>query len=263
MNTRAGGALHERAVIAAAVAAVAALAWAYLWQGAGMGMSLLDMTQWSLFPHRQPAMQGGMEARWPTVALMWWAMMVAMMTPSASPVVLLYARVLRSQAGRTARIYGPVAWMLAGYVLVWLAFSLIAATLQKTLEPTGLISSMMLWSRNAALSAAVLAAAGLYQLSGAKHACLAHCRDPARFLVEHWRPGVLGSFMLGLRHGAYCVGCCWLLMALLFVGGIMNLVWIAALMLLVLIEKLMPAGPLVARVSGGILLLWAGATLLV
>jgi len=254
---------HERAVVMAGIAAIAVLAWLYIWQGAGMGMSALDMTALSLFPHRQAGMEGNMEAGWALVVLMWWVMMIATMTPSAAPLVLLYLRVLRGQAAPAADVYGPSALLLVGYLAVWLAFSVAAAALQKALEPTGLMSEMMLWSRSAALSATVLAAAGLYQFSGLKHACLAQCRAPARFLTEHWRPGRRGSFMLGVRHGSYCVGCCWLLMALLFVGGIMNLIWIAALMLFILIEKLAPAGPLFGKVSGGLMLVWAVATLFV
>ena len=148
-------------------------------------------------------------------------------------------------------------------MIVWLAFSVAAAALQKALQPAGLISEMMLWSRSAALSATVLAAAGAYQLSPLKYACLVHCRGPVRFLTEHWRPGHFGSFTLGVRHGAYCVGCCWALMALLFVGGVMNLIWIAVLTLIVLVEKLLPAGSRFSKLAGWLLIVWATATLLV
>jgi len=122
---------------------------------------------------------------------------------------------------------------------------------------------MMLWSKTAALSATVLAAAGVYQLSPLKQACLTQCRAPAQFIVRHWRPGRAGALLLGMRHGAYCVGCCWLLMALLLVGGVMNLAWIAALTLFVLIEKLAPSGATIGRWSGVLLLVWAAATLIV
>ena len=254
---------HERAVIAAGLVGVVALAWTYLWQGAGMGMPALDMTTLSLFPHLQANVMGSMEADWPTVIAMWWVMMIAMMTPSATPLVLLYGVVLRRhpEASQNASLSSLL--LLAGYLTVWLAFAVSAAALQKALEPTGLISEMMLWSRSAALSAAVLAAAGLYQRSTLKHACLTQCRNPVRFLTEYWRPGRLGSFILGVRHGAYCVGCCWMLMALLFVGGVMNLVWIAVLTLFVLVEKLSPMGGNIGRVTGNLLIVWAVATLLV
>ncbi|MGZ2747832.1 DUF2182 domain-containing protein [Burkholderia stagnalis] len=254
---------HERAITLLGIAAVVALAWGYLWTGAGMGMSARDMTAVALFPHRLPRGIGGMDPPLATVIVMWWTMMIAMMTPGAAPLILLYRRVLRHHgaAGRAAAV--PSLALLAGYLAAWLVFSIGAAWLQKALQPTGLVSSMMLWSKSALLSAIVLATAGIYQLSPLKHACLAHCRSPVRFLTAHWRPGVAGSFMLGARHGLYCVGCCWLLMALLFVGGVMNLVWIAALSVVVFVEKVLPGGERIGRSLGVVLIAWAGATLLV
>ena len=252
---------HDRAVIAGGLALVLAFAWAYLWQGAGMGMSALDMTALSLFPHKQTAMTGSMDASLPLLVLMWWVMMIAMMTPSAAPLMLLYSAVLRHHGRSPGTACGSTAQLLAGYLLVWLAFSIAAALLQKVLQPAGLISGMMWWSRSAMLSALVLAAAGLYQLSPMKSACLRQCRSPARFLADRWRPGLLAGFSMGVRHGAFCVGCCWMMMTLLFVGGVMNLVWIAALTLLVLAEKLLPGGRVVAMVSGVTMIAWALATL--
>ena len=254
---------RERAVIAAGLAAMVVIAWVYVWDGAGMGMSAVDMTTLSLFPHRQPDMTGEMDSTWPVVITMWWVMMIAMMTPSAAPLVLLYGVVLRRHAAPGKTAYLPSLLLLAGYLAVWLAFSVAAAALQKALQPAGLLSEMMLWSKSAALSATVLAAAGLYQFSNFKHACLAQCRSPVQFLTGHWRPGNFGSFVLGVHHGTYCVGCCWTLMALLFVGGVMNLIWIAALTLIVLVEKLLPSGAVFGKVSGILLIIWAIATLLV
>jgi len=254
---------RERAIVAAGLAAIALLAWFYLWQGAGMGMSALEMTSASLFPHLQRDMPGEMAVAWPVVAGMWWAMMVAMMTPSAAPLVLLYERVLRHHAAADGKAYARSAFVAAGYLSAWLAFSLAAASLQQALLEAGRLAGMMLWSKSAALSATVLAAAGAYQLSPLKQACLAQCRSPAQFLTRYWRPGRGGAFLLGIRHGAYCVGCCWLLMALLFVGGVMNLLWIAALTAVVLVEKLAPAGDRAGKVLGFILITWAAATLLV
>jgi predicted metal-binding membrane protein len=200
------------------------------------------------------------------VVLMWWIMMIAMMTPSAAPLVLLYGRVARHHAAGdppAGAAIAPAAFLAVGYLLVWLLFSVAAATVQALLQPAGLISGMMLWSKTAALSATVLAAAGLYQLSPLKQSCLQHCRAPAQFLVSHWRPGRTGALLLGMRHGAYCVGCCWLLMALLLVGGVMNLAWIVVLTLFVLVEKLAPSGATIGRWSGALLLVWAAATLIV
>jgi predicted metal-binding membrane protein len=253
----------ERFVVGAGLAVLTLIAWVYLWQGAGMGMSALDMTALALFPHRQPAPAGGMGASWTMVVGMWFVMMVAMMTPSVAPLVLMHGVVLRRHAGSNWQTRGMTLALLSGYLATWLVFSVVAAVMQRLLEPTGLLSGMMLWSRSAVLSATVLATAGLYQLSPLKQACLSRCRSPVRFLTDYYQPGVLGAFGLGLRHGVFCVGCCGMLMALLFVGGIMNLVWIAALTGLVIAEKFLPAGPRLSMLTGGILIAWAIATLLV
>jgi len=249
---------RERAVVALAMTALTGLAWLYLWRGAGMGMPALHMTALALFPHLHPDPGGEMHATLPMVAAMWWVMMIAMMTPSVAPLVLLYLRVARHH-----QRYAGAALLLLGYLLVWAGFAIVAAAAQLLLQPAGLLSPMMLWSKSAVLSAAVLALAGAYQLSPLKHACLAQCRGPAQFLTRYARPGRGGALRLGMLHGAFCVGCCWLLMALLFVGGVMNLAWIAALSILVLVEKLAPAGPATSRFSGFVLLGWAGATLAV
>jgi predicted metal-binding membrane protein len=254
---------RERLVVAAALVVLLILAWAYVWAGAGTGMSAVDMTALNLFPHLQPDMAGEMESTWPIVIGMWWVMMIAMMTPSAAPLALLYGLVLRRHSPPPKHVPGLSLLLLSGYLVVWLVFSVAAAAMQKALQPAGVLSGMMLWSKSAVLSATVLTAAGLYQLSPLKQACLAKCRDPVRYLTEHWRPGPLGTFVLGLRHGAYCVGCCWMLMAVLFVGGVMNLVWISVLTLLVLIEKLAPAGKTIGQFAGIVLVAWAAATLLV
>ncbi|AOK19736.1 metal-binding protein [Burkholderia cepacia] len=253
---------HERVVTLLGMAALVGVCWFYLWTGAGTGMSALDMTAATLFPHRLPHGIGSMDPSLPTVIAMWWVMMIAMMTPSAAPLVMLYRRVLRHYGAADGASSASSLALLAGYLTIWLAFSIAAASLQKVLQPTGLISAMMLWSKSALLSAIVLAAAGIYQLSPFKRACLTQCRSPVQFLTTHWRPGVAGSFLLGLHHGLYCVGCCGLLMALLFVGGVMNVVWIAALSVFVFAEKILPGGERIGRALGIVLIAWAGATLL-
>ena len=187
-----------------------------------------------------------------TVAIMWWVMMVAMMIPAASPTILLYAHVHRHSNGPESA--PPTAAFLAGYLACWLGFALIAAGLQIWLIPP---MSMAFASRSAA--AGLLIAAGFYQLSPLKDACLSRCRSPALFLSRHYRPGPSGAFRVGVLHGAYCVGCCWLLMALLFVGGVMNLVWIAGLTLLVAGEKLLPGGLWLARIAGIAMIVWGAA----
>lgn len=259
MNAVLAGRAGNRVTVAAGMAAIALLAWTYVWTGAGMGMSALDMTSFALFPHRQPDTAAGMGLGWTTLVVMWWVMMVAMMTPSALPLVLLYGRVLAHHGGRTA----IASWLLLlGYLTAWLVFSVLAAAAQVALEPAGLAGGMMAWSRSAALSATVLALAGAYQLSPLKHACLSQCRSPLSFLMRYGSTRPSGAFRLGLRHGAFCVGCCWLLMALLLVFGVMNLVWIALLTGLVLAEKLLPPAWNIPRISGVLLLAWAVATLL-
>ena len=193
----------------------------------------------------------GMAPGWPLIFAMWAAMMVAMMLPSAAPAILLYARVHRHSAGSDGA--PPTGAFLAGYLTCWMAFSASAATLHHALEGDALA--------NRYITAAVLIAAGLYQLSPLKDACLARCRSPAQFLTRHYRPGPRGALRLGALHGAFCVGCCWLLMALLFVGGVMNLAWVAGLTLLVAAEKLLPGGKWIARIAGIAFIGW-GAYLL-
>ena len=257
---------RERAVVAAGLVLLVLLAWAYVWQGAGMGSSAVAMTRLALFPHLQHEAMASMAAPdfgWALIVAMWWVMMVAMMMPSAAPLVLLYTRVLHHVRASASSAYAPAGLLVAGYLLAWLGFSVVAATAQQLLVIAGLVSPNMLWSDSAPLSAAVLAAAGVYQLSPLKGACLRHCRGPVEFLTQHWRPGWFGALRMGLRNGVYCVGCCWILMAMLFVGGVMNVAWIAALTLLVLVEKVAPSGEAIGKIAGGVLLAWAGATLLV
>ena len=170
--------------------------------------------------------------------LMWTLMMVAMMLPSASPMILLYARFARARFGRSA---GPslLAFVLS-YLLVWTGFSAMAALLQAALVAGGWVGAMDLALGGERLSGALLIAAGLYQLTPLKDACLETCRSPIAFLTRGIRPGIPGALRLGLAHGLYCLGCCWVLMLLLFIGGVMNLAWVAALALLVVAEKTLP-----------------------
>ena len=257
---------QERALVASALVALTLLAWVYIWRGAGMDMSALEMTRLVLFPHlADDAMAGmamSMPFAWLSVFAMWWAMMIAMMVPGAAPLVLLYGTVRRKTSPGPGSPYASSLFVIAGYLLAWLAFSIAAASLQWLLVRADLVSAMFLSSSSAALSATILVAAGLYQLSPLKRVCLVHCRGPVQFLTLHWRPGRIGAFAMGFRHGLWCVGCCWLLMLLLFVGGVMNVAWIAALTLLVLVEKIAPGGGAAGKVAGGLLLAWGVATLL-
>ena len=193
------------------------------------------------------------------VALMWAAMMIAMMTPSAAPTVLLYARVHRSAEPDA---HPPTTAFVIGYLLCWVAFAALAAALQLALERAAVVSDMSMALHGRTSAAVVMVMVGLYQLSPFKDACLGRCRSPAQFISRHYRAGAIGALRLGLLHGAYCVGCCWLLMALLFVGGVMNLLWVAALTLLVAAEKLLPHGRTIAHVTGVALIGWGAGQLL-
>jgi predicted metal-binding membrane protein len=192
---------------------------------------------------------------------MWWVMMIAMMVPSAAPMILLYAAVARRQREKGSDALLPTGIFAWGYVAVWGFFSVIAAALQWGFEAAGFLSPMMMNSTSLLFAAAILVAAGFYQLTAAKQACLRHCRGPIQFLMGYWRPGRRGAFWMGAQHGAYCLGCCWALMTLLFFGGVMNLYWIAGLAVIVLLEKTIPFGDTLGKVIGGLLVLW-GATFL-
>jgi predicted metal-binding membrane protein len=178
------------------------------------------------------------------IGVMWAVMMAAMMLPSALPMVLTFVD-LSERRGQRSRSVGFV----AAYLLAWFAFSAAAVAAQWALQAAGWINPMIV-STSVLLNAVLLVIAGLYQFSPLKHVCLARCRTPIGFLLGEWRGGALGSFLMGWRHGLFCLGCCWALMALLFVGGVMNLAWIVALSIAVAIEKLAPGGERVAAVLG-------------
>ncbi len=186
------------------------------------------------------------------LVLMWWLMMLAMMLPSATPAILLYARVREQNGGESV---AHPSLFAAGYAFVWLCFSVFAAAVQKLAATP----AMTLADQRAA--SALLIIAGVYQLSPIKGACLRNCRSPAQFLSRHWRPGATGAIRLGVLHGAYCVGCCWLLMALLFVGGVMNFTWIVGLTIIIAVEKLVPWGEWYGRFVGLVLIAWGIARL--
>lgn len=229
------------------IAALVGLTWLDLFRRAremaiheAMGMVMPSADPWDL---------GDLGA----TAVMWGVMMVAMMLPSATPLLVLFAR---SQRPRLGPAEGSLrtGMLGAGYLVVWLGWSGLAAALQWWLH------AWLLLSPDAALAStvtggAVLITAGLYQITPWKRACLARCQSPLGFLLARWRPGRVGAFRMGWAHGVYCVGCCWALMALLFVGGVMNMTWIAALAVFVLLEKVV-AGVWMSYASGGVLLAW-------
>jgi predicted metal-binding membrane protein len=236
---------RDRIAVLAGLAGVTALSWAYLvamarQMGSMGGMASIQLRPWTV-------------AHFLLTFLMWAVMMVGMMVPSATPMALVYAAVARKAARQGAAV-APTFFFVAGYVAVWTLFSLGATLAQWGLERLALLSPMLV-STSPLFGGALLMAAGLYQLSPGKDACLRHCRAPAHFFAEHWRPGLRGAFRLGLAHGGFCLGCCWLLMALLFFGGVMNLLWVAAITVFVLLEKVLPFGRGAGRLAGGGLLL--------
>jgi predicted metal-binding membrane protein len=188
------------------------------------------------------------------VAFMWLVMMVGMMLPSAAPTILLFAAIeRRSAAGATV---ARSALFTTGYFLTWGAFSVAAAAVQTGLHKAGFLS-MDMATTNALLGGGIFVLAGLFEFTLLKSRCLTHCRSPLEWLPHHWKPGKLGALRMGAEHGLYCVGCCWMLMLLLFVGGVMNLVWVAVIAAIVLAEKLLPRGEILSRV-GGVLLILCG-----
>lgn len=179
---------------------------------------------------------------------MWAVMMTGMMLPSAAPTVLLYGAMVRKHAEHSRVL--PAVWIfVGGYLFVWAGFSIAAALLQVVLEHAALLNAEMA-SASKPLSGALVVAAGAYQLTPLKDLCLNKCRDPIPFFLMHWRPGAAGTLRMGIIHGAYCVGCCWMLMLLLFAAGVMDLAWVALLAALVLAEKVLPAGRLTSRIAG-------------
>lgn len=258
---------RDRAIVGAALAVLMALAWVYMvWLAGNMdGMSTDGMPTPSSGGAAGVAlarMRPWTPAEFVAMFVMWAVMMVGMMVPSASPMVLLYARVGRLAAAR-GKPLAATGFFAGGYLLAWTAFSLAATLGQWGLDAALLLNPMMA-SANSTFSGLVLVAAGLFQWTPQKDACLKHCRAPLSFIQQHggFRRDAQGSLAVGFRHGLYCIGCCWALMALLFVGGVMNIFWIAAISVLVLAEKVAPAGRLVSRVAGSMLLA-AGTLLLV
>ena len=184
---------------------------------------------------------------------MWAVMMVAMMVPTAVPMTLMYAAVARKAAAQHTPL-APTFVFVTGYIAMWTVFSVVATVTQYVLDRTALLSPMMV-SRSALFGAALLIAAGIYQFTPLKNTCLKNCRAPVHFMSRYWRTGNFGAFRMGLRLGAYCVGCCWILMGLLFVGGVMNLLWIAAIAIFVLLEKTIPFGVVSGRFAGAAMIL--------
>ncbi|MEO8158120.1 MAG: DUF2182 domain-containing protein [Betaproteobacteria bacterium] len=248
--------LRERVAVTGALAALAALAWGYMlymeWgmrhMEIGADMAIMPaMTDWRL-------------ADLGLVFAMWAMMMGAMMLPSVAPMALAYLRIQRSRGGAAARAYFCASLLLGGYVVVWVGFSVVATLIQWGLLEASLITPMM-ESASTTLSAALLVGAGVFQFTPLKRACLTGCRSPIQFLLESWRNGAGGAFVLGVKNGAACLGCCWALMLLPLALGVMNLLWMAILTLFLVVEKILPGGDWFGRAAGVGLILWGGALL--
>ena len=254
---------RDRIALIAGLVGVTAVSWAYLvyltfsMDMGGMGMESMPAGGMGTGSASEPASMSAADVLkikpWSGVDfllmfLMWAVMMVGMMTPTAMPMTLIYAAVARKAAGQGTPL-APAAVFIGGYTAMWTLFSVGATAAQWGLDQAALLSPMMV-ATSPALGASLLIAAGVYQMTPAKNACLRHCRSPMHFISEHWRPGATGAFKMGLEHGAYCLGCCWALMGLLFFGGVMNLLWIAGITLFVLLEKVLPIGARGGRVAG-------------
>ncbi len=237
---------RDRLIVIGGLSAVIALSWIYLLTGAGMSISMDGPASWSL-------------SYFLLVVVMWWVMMAAMMLPSAAPTILLFATLSRKMGERGQAVV-PAGVFASAYVVVWGGFSLLATLLQMQVDKVALLNPMMA-SASVTLGGVLLVAAGVYQLTPLKYACLRHCRTPIHFFAHRWKRGRRGAFLMGLEHGAFCLGCCWVMMGLLFYAGVMNLLWIAGLALYVLMEKLAPAGHWLSRIAGGALVVWGAVVL--
>ena len=246
------GRRRDRWAILTGLGGITAAAWIYLVVGARpMSMGMSDGSA--------GAAQSMVQVRpWTTtefgvVLLMWAVMMIAMMVPTAAPMTLVYAAVVRKAASEDHPV-APTFVFVAGYLAIWGVFSIAATAAQGSLDQLALLSPTMV-SASPVLGSALLIGAGVYELTPYKHACLAHCRAPAHFISQHWRGGFAGPFRMGLHLGVYCLGCCWILMSLLFVGGVMNLSWIAAIAVFILLEKTLPFAETGGRIVGAAMIL--------
>jgi predicted metal-binding membrane protein len=244
---------RERLWIGASLGGIALLAWVYtIYEARRMNATgVCECLRMKMFA---PELSS-----WPVAALlplflMWAIMMIAMMLPSALPMILTFAAVSRNRQ-QLGRSHGQLWIFVSGYVAIWCAFSVVAALSQWWLHRQALLSPSMV-STSAWLGGTLLMAAGIFQFTPLKHTCLTHCRGPLEFIMTRWREGNAGAFRMGLEHGAFCTGCCWALMALLFVAGVMNIVWIAALTLLVCLEKMLPPQARISAGTGALLALW-------
>jgi predicted metal-binding membrane protein len=255
---------RDRIVVGWALAGLVILSWTYVLVGGGTGTPALQMSGLPTAPRMSDPMAAMQPIAWTVgyallMFVMWWLMMLATMLPSAAPMILLFAALTRKQLESRAPFMGTSLFGF-GYLAVWAGFSALAVALQWQLSRIALLSPMMV-TTSVVLGALLLLGAGVWQLTPLKNACLRHCRAPAEFLTLHWRAGQAGAVQMGILHGFYCLGCCWMLMLLLFYGGIMNVYWIAGLATLILLEKITPLGTWISGFIGVALIVWGGILL--
>jgi len=256
---------RDRTVVGWALAGMVVLSWTYILAGGGTGLSALPTSGQPAAMHMSDPMAAMQPMPWTVgyallMLVMWWLMMLATMLPAAAPMILLFAALTR-RSHETDAPYMGTGLFASGYVGVWGGFSILAVALQWQLDRIALLSPMMVIT-STVLGALLLIGAGVWQFTPQKHACLRYCRSPAEFLTRHWSKGHAGALQMGVLHGAYCLGCCWMLMLLLFYGGIMNVYWIAGLAFLIVVEKTAPFGQRTINLVGVALIVW-GSTLLV
>src|SRR5215469_15971343 len=241
----------RRAIVSGALAAVIAASWAYLWHGAGTKTEMISISggQMMAMPPEWSAQYAAL------IFVMWVVMMVAMMLPSATPTVLSVINLASDRTANSKLVPATALLFALGYLLVWCGFSLAATLLQWGLDEAGLLSETMALGNWTSVGA-VFVAAGIYEWTPLKDACLRHCRSPSEFLLRYWRRGAWGAVLTGMRHGVFCLGCCWLLMGLLFVGGLMNLAWVAGVAVLVLLEKTISWGGEMRVLTGVLFFYW-------
>ncbi len=248
---RAGVVPRDLPLVAAGVGGLTALAWFDLWHRtgamAGSGGMTVDMAMPRPMPWSVPDLFAA--------GAMWSVMMVAMMLPTATPMLMFFLAMRRTRGAAEAAGAPGAGLFAAGFLLIWIVWSWLAAGVQWTLQAFVALSPQLTVVR-APLAAVILIVAGLYQFTQLKQACLARCQSPLGFLLTQWRTGPWGALQMGGRYGAYCVGCCWALMGLLLVVGVMNLLWIAVLSIYVLIEKSALRGPWPGRLTGAALIAW-------
>lgn len=244
---------RERAALVAGLAGLTALGWTYI---AYLSLRMDNMASAAAMP----SMRTWTPVDMAFLVLMWTVMMSAMMVPSATPMILMFDGIQRRRRAHGHAFVPTIAFLL-GYLTVWIGFSVLAAMLQWWLRRAALLSPMLTIG-SSQLSGGLLILAGLFQFTPLKDACLSTCRSPLAFITSRWREERIGAFLMGLDHGRYCAGCCWLLMVLPFVAGVMNLLWVAALSALVFLEKLAPFGRGLSRAAGIILVLWGCAVLI-